>query len=173
MPDTWKKIPGFSQYSVSSSGEVRNDVRGLIKKPFVASNGYANVDLYRDGKRYKFRVHRLVGELFVPNPDELDFVNHKDGNKLNNDYSNLEWVTASYNMKHAYSTGLAKPSRGMLGKKNPNGGRNGHPVRVLETGEEFPSITACAKAINGNDRHICDCLSGRQSFHKGYSFELI
>ena len=108
----------------------------------------------------------------IDNSTANDFYNN-DSYVLNNDYSNLEWVTASYNMKHAYSTGLAKPSRGMLGKKNPNGGRKGHPVRVLETGEEFPSITACAKAINGNDRHICDCLSGRQSFHKGYSFELI
>ena len=173
MLATWSKINGFPNYSVSNTGEIRNDISGEIKNPFISRTGYYNVDLYRNGKRSKFRVHRLVGEAFVDNPDNKTQINHIDGNKLNNNAMNLEWVTASENMQHAFKHGLAKPSLGMLGKHNPNAGRKGKPVRIVETGEEFSSITECEKAINGNNRHICDCLSGRQQTHRGYHFEYI
>ena len=58
-------------------------------------------------------------------------------------------------------------------KKNPNAGRPGLRVRIVETGEVYSSITDCAKAINGNDRHICDCLAGRQVTHRSYHFEYV
>ena len=61
----------------------------------------------------------------------------------------------------------------MLGRKNPNAGRPARPVRIVETGEEFSSIMECERAINGNNRHINDCLSGRQKTHRGYTFEYI
>jgi hypothetical protein len=51
-------------------------------------------------------VHRLVAEAWIPNPDNLDFVNHKDGDKKNNNVDNLEWCSRSYNLQHAYDTGL-------------------------------------------------------------------
>lgn len=173
MGDTWSKIEGFSNYSVSTSGEIRNDSSGKIKKPYINPCGYYNVDLYEDGYRYKKRVHRLVGEAFIENPECKPQINHKDGNKLNNTIDNLEWVTESENMQHAFAIGLAKPSRSMLGKKNPNAGRKGKPIRIIETGEEFSSITECEKAIAGSNKHICDCLSGRQRTHRGYTFEYI
>lgn len=173
MDDTWSKINGFPNYSVSKNGEVRNDTTGKTKTPYKGTTGYYNVDLYNDGERTKMRVHRLVGEAFVDNPDSKPQINHKDGNKLNNNAANLEWVTASENMRHAFDCGLAKPSLGMLGKHNPNGGRKGKPIRIVETGEEFSSILECEKAIDGNNGHICDCLSGRQKTHRGYTFEYI
>ena len=173
MHVTWSKIQGFPNYSVSDTGKIRNDITGALKKPFIAANGYYNVDLYNNGKRSKFRVHRIVGETFVDNPNGKAQINHIDGDKLNNHASNLEWVTASENMHHAFDIGLAKPSFGMLGKHNPNGGRKGKPVRIIETGEKFSSITECEKAINGNNRHICDCLAGRQRTHRGYHFEYV
>lgn len=173
MADTWSKINGFSNYSVSKNGKIRNDKSGNIKTPIKGTNGYYNVDLYENGQRTKVRIHRVVGETFIDNPEHKTQINHKDGNKLNNNVENLEWVTPSENMRHAFDTGLSKPSRSMLGKSNPNAGRHGKPVRIIETGEEFSSIIECEKAINGNNRHICDCLSGKQRTHRGYHFEYI
>lgn len=171
MADTWSKIEGFPNYSVSNDGRIRNDKSGELKIPTVNHNGYAEMDLYDSGQRSKVRVHRVVAQAYLENPDEKSQVNHKDGNKLNNDYENLEWVSPKENMEHAIEHGLFRASRGMLGKKNPNAGRPGKRVRIVETGEVFDSILDCERAINGNNRHICDCLAGRQHTHRGYHFE--
>ena len=173
MNSTWTKINGYDNYSISTNGQIRNDITGKIKAIRVNRRGYPIVDLYLDGNRQTERIHRLVASTYISNPDNKPQINHIDGNKRNNDISNLEWCTASENMIHAFENGLSKPSRGMLGKRNPNGGRPGKPVRIIETGEVFSSITECEKAINGDNRHICDCLSGRQNTHRGYHFEYV
>ena len=173
MTDTWSKINGHINYSVSKNGEIRNDTTGKIKSSRCNRHGYPVVDLYMNGQRQTIPVHRLVANAFVSNPDNKSQVNHIDGNKKNNIADNLEWCTASENMKHSFNTGLSKPNKGMLGRKNPNAGRHGKPIRIIETGEVFNSISECEKFINGNNRHICDCLSGRQKTHRGYHFEYI
>jgi hypothetical protein len=75
------------------------------------------------------------------------------------------------NIKHAWDSGLMKPSYGMRGKKNPNGGRKRKKIRIVETGEVYDGLMECEKAINGNNRHINDCLRGRAKTHRGYHFE--
>lgn len=171
LDSTWSKIHGFPNYSVTKDGIVRNDIRGTIKKTRTNRKGYDFVDLYNDGKRTRKRIHRLVMETFAEPDDKRFDINHKDGNKQNNNISNLEWCTKSENMQHAYNMGLAKPSYGMRGKQNPNAGRHGKRIRIVETGEEFESSLECEKRINGNNRHINDCLRGRQQTHRGYHFE--
>lgn len=173
MNSTWTKINGYDNYSISTNSQIRNDITGKIKSTRVNKRGYPIVDLYLDGNRQTERVHRLVANTYISNPDNKPQINHIDGNKRNNDISNLEWCTASENMIYAFENGLSKPSRGMLGKRNPNGGRPGKPIRIIETGEVFSSITECEKAIDGDNRHICDCLSGRQKTHRGFHFEYI
>lgn len=84
-------------YQVSDSGEVRNSKKRILK-PEYSNKGYACVQLRRDGKIKKHRIHRLVAELFIPNPNNLPEVNHKDENKSNNEASNLEWCTHKENM---------------------------------------------------------------------------
>ena len=69
-------------------------------KPEIRT-GYYSVDLRKNGKRYKCRIHRLVAEAFIPNPDNLPQVNHKDENKLNNEASNLEWCDNTYNTHYS------------------------------------------------------------------------
>lgn len=173
MDSTWTRINGYDSYSVSTNGQIRNDITGKVKSIRVNKRGYPIVDLYSDGNRRTERVHRLVADAYIINPDNKPQINHIDGNKMNNNVDNLEWCTASENMVHAFEKGLSTPSRGMLGRSNPNAGRPGKPIRIIETGEEFNSITECEKAINGNNRHICDCLSGRQKTHRGFHFEYI
>lgn len=170
--EQWLKVNGGFEYLVSNDGRVRRcgcDHDHSVRD----TKGYLTVDLYSDGNRSTKRVHRLVAEKFVPNPDNKPEVNHKDGNKHNNNASNLEWVTKKENCEHAWREGLAKPSYGMRGKKNPNAGRKGKPIRVVETGEVYPTLFACEEAINGNNRHINDCLRGRQRTHRGFHFEYV
>lgn len=111
----YTKIP--DNYHVSEDGVITNLKTNNILKGNRSSEGYLTVDFYpdgRNGKRQKRYIHRLVATKFIPIPDgmnldELD-VNHKDGVKHHNCVQNLEWVTRSGNIKHAYSMGLAKQS---------------------------------------------------------------
>lgn len=95
------------KYDVSSDGEIFSNVgtrKRMIGK--VGNNGYRMVVLTVDGKKLYPMVHRLVAEVFIPNPKNLREVNHKDGNKLNNSVDNLEWVTTRENQLHARDMGL-------------------------------------------------------------------
>ena len=116
--EVWKDIEGYEGlYQVSTCGNVkslpkvrRNGTGTYIQKerllkPSNTSTGYKKVELYKDGKRKSFKVHRLVAIAFIPNPDNKPEVNHIDGNKINNNIDNLEWVTSSENTIHAYETG--------------------------------------------------------------------
>lgn len=101
--EKWKDIPN-THYQISSLGRIKNILNGRIKIPFDKNRtDYIRAILF-DGKGVKKRyfVHRLVAEAFIPNPDNKLQVNHIDGNKANNCVDNLEWVTGSENMQHAY-----------------------------------------------------------------------
>lgn len=95
-------INGFPNYTISSNGEIRKLDRAI--KQHTTKNGYKYVDLSSNGTRKRFYVHRLVALHFVVGIG--DVVNHKDCNKTNNCYTNLEWCNTSYNTKHAYDNGL-------------------------------------------------------------------
>ena len=107
----WRLI-GDDKYQVSCTGLVYSNISYKILKPSVSNNGYQRVVLSFDGKKHYINMHRLVAETFLPNPDNLPQVNHKNGNKLDNNVSNLEWCTAKHNKQHAHDTGLAKGVRG-------------------------------------------------------------
>ena len=170
--EKWKTISNNKNYMVSNAGRIRH-VNDNVDHSTRDNKGYLVTDLYKDGQRFTHRVHRLVAQEFIPNPDNKPCINHIDGNKHNNNFSNLEWVTKKENCRHAWVNGLAKPSKSMLGRKNPNAGRKGKPFRIVETGEVFETLHECEKVINGNNRHINDCLKGRQKTHRGYHFEYI
>ena len=103
ISEEWKPIQGYEGlYAVSSKGRVMNIETGRILKHGIYSNGYANVCLYNgDGKRKWIKVHRLVAEAFIDNPDNLAQVNHRNEIKTDNRVENLEWVTASKNIRHS------------------------------------------------------------------------
>jgi hypothetical protein len=112
--EQWKetKYPG---YFVSNKGEVKS-IRGILTP---CKHKYTQLHLYVDGKRHITYAHRLVAEAFIPNPENKLELNHINGNKKDNNVSNLQWSTRSENMKHAYDNGLNIPPR-MFGKDNPS-----------------------------------------------------
>lgn len=104
MSMIWKPIVGFEDCGeVSNTGLIRNK-HGLIRKTTVGKNGYERVG-FHGGQETVF-VHRLVARAFCNGYEDSLQVNHKDGDKLNNNADNLEWVTCSENVKHAFDTGL-------------------------------------------------------------------
>ena len=103
-------IKGFPNYEVTKQGKVINLITGRTLKPDTNRTGYLRVTLSRDGKTKRFFIHRLVALHYLPNPEMLKEVNHIDGNKTNNDVSNLEWNSSSQNKKHAVENGLGTGS---------------------------------------------------------------
>lgn len=105
----------FGLYTVCDTGKVFNTVSlKIIKKHII--KGYECVFLY-ENKKAKYRaMHRLIAELFIPNPNNYRFINHKDGNKLNNNVENLEWCTSKQNMQHAFNNNLIKTNKKVIQK---------------------------------------------------------
>lgn len=129
-------IYGFDDYVVNPFGEVisfkGNHIRLL--SPSYDGGGYLHVCFYRDGKPYTRKVHRLVADAFLQNPDQMPQLNHRDGNKLNNKLNNLEFCTAKENINHAYRTGLHS-KRGPLTKDELD-----QIVDLLNTGVTYNKI---------------------------------
>lgn len=123
MSENWKPVKDYEGiYEVSDTGLVRSLDRvdrlnrfkkGTLKAPCDNGRGYLCVNLKAHGKQAQKTIHRLVATAFIPNPDNLPEVNHKDGNKANNHVDNLEWCTVSDNKKHAFKNGLNKQRKGL------------------------------------------------------------
>ena len=101
-------IKGFKYHSISKEGVVKNNKTNFIKKNWLCGNGYFYVDIQEDCVVKKCPIHRLLAIQFIPNLENKRTVNHKDGNKLNNNVSNLEWCSDSENLIHARNNGLLK-----------------------------------------------------------------
>lgn len=133
-----KNISGFPGYQVTSSGKIINK-HGRILKDRITKFGYIRAMLSVNKKPKQLLVHRIVAEHFVPNPQNKPDVNHKDGNKKNNHYSNLEWVTKSENTKHASNHFLA-----VRGEKNGRSKLTWKQIKEIR--EIYPSLSCYSLA---------------------------
>lgn len=112
--EVWKDVVGYEGlYKVSDRGNVFSvgrmslhgrKIGGRMLKPRHNKDGYLRVNLYNNGKRKTKYIHRLVTEVFIPNPNNLPQVNHRDEDKTNNNVENLEWCTSKYNTNHGTRT---------------------------------------------------------------------
>ena len=121
-----------TKYSVTDQGSVyTSDFRHTKKRKRLKTrydkDGYEIATIYLDGKRYDFKVHRLVASAFIPNPNNKPEVNHRNGNKKKNNKGNLEWVTNQENITHSIVTGLKVMDQD--GDKNP---MNKYPKKIIK-----------------------------------------
>lgn len=168
MDETWMDVYDFPRYQVSDQGKVRNKRTHKIKSAHYDNDGYLKVTLMNiingNKKTSRKTVHRLVAESFLGGPHPDLQVNHKNGVKDDNRVVNLEWCIGSENVKHAYATGIRKPS----------GGRGTiRPVRVTELNTVYPNLHECAKAIGSNSGNLSHYLHENKDTIKGYHVEYV
>ncbi len=152
---TWQPVKNYEGlYEITEAEQVRSlqkrNYHNILSQR-IDRAGYYTVRLSKKGVSSTEYVHRLLAETFIPNPLNKPEVNHKDLNKLNNSLENLEWVTHSENMLHAYKNGAIKCRRG---KGHPSS----IPVLFKPTGEEFYSIREAAKNNGRNYESFRRCL---------------
>lgn len=138
----WKLIEGFDGiYSVSNYGEVRNNKTGKLMKLRKNEKGYLRTSLTKNGNQKSVRVHRLVAQAFIPNPENKPQVNHIDFNKENNCVSNLEWVTnqenAQYSVCNRICPGQQKKRNNKTGERNITHYNGYYVVRIY--GKKYAS----------------------------------
>lgn len=179
--EVWKDIKGFEgKYQISNLGRVKslpkriNSTNGgrMTKERILKLNDhkgkhYLSVEI---GRGNWFTVHRLVAEAFVPNPLNKEQVNHKDGNKLNACADNLEWVTQSENMLHAYKTGLEKKR---FGVECPWSWRKIKAIHKSGVEYIFDSVKECSKVLGIRDSAIGRVRRGERTHCHGYKFEML
>lgn len=153
-----KGYEGF--YKINSEGEVISVKRsGAVMKPRL-HKGYLQLNLSKGGKSRTCVIHRLVAQTFIPNPENKQQVNHIDGDKMNNNVENLEWVTAHENMSHAHY---------VLGKELPVGGNVGQKRKgVKVNGEEYASLAEASRALGRNDGFIGRVIYKRRTRPDSY-----
>lgn len=165
MKKIWKPIPSFEDlYEVSNDGEVRSinpryKDKSVLKQGTHAK-GYKQVTLCRKGVQTTVHIHRLVASVFIPNPDNLPCVNHKDEDKTNNNVDNLEWCSYQYN--NVYGHRLIKSAL-----------KRGIPVRCIETGVIYPSAYAAQRETGIWQSGISMCCHGKANTAGNLHWEFV
>lgn len=162
--ETWRDIEGYEGlYQVSSEGRVMNVRNGKLKIFYYGTGGYKRVMLWKNNKSKNYPVHRLVAKAFIPNPDNLPQVNHKDECKENNSVENLEWCSLDYNL--SYGTRIQR-----IKEKETNGKRSKQVYQYTIDGDLvaiYPSLAECGR--NGYDiANVSKACLGKYKQHKGY-----
>ncbi|WP_304612688.1 NUMOD4 domain-containing protein [Paramuribaculum intestinale] len=181
--EEWRDIPGYDGlYQVSSLGRVKHlAVKATpgsgryaktetIRKQNFMKNGYLVVDLYKDNIRKTWLVHRLVALTFIPNPDDLPYVNHIDSNRANCALSNLEWCTASQNIQHSYD---ANNRREKMNWKSGIENKRAKAILMLDKVSRkvlrrFDCIRDAERELGILNNCIVRCLKGKSKTSGGY-----
>ena len=160
--EEWRDVKGYENlYQVSRKGKVRSSHKGYweVLTSVVNRHGYNQYLFHKDGKRKNMRGNRLVAEAYIPNPDNLPFLNHKDENPANDCVDNLEWCTCEYNNNY----GTLPERRSKFNPKN-------RPVCMFDVDgtfiREFYNVNDAAKYIGGNHPCVSRACSGQSITYK-------
>lgn len=162
--EVWKNIDGHPDYYISNFGNVYSQKKdGKMLTPYLDQFGYYMLHLWENNKQHAAKVHRLVADAFIPNPDNLSDVNHKDENKTNNRVENLEWCSRKYNLNYGTRNERANASRKkgvvMLDSK------------TFEYIKSFPSAIDAERETGINAGNIAMVCSGKRKTAGGYTWE--
>lgn len=192
--EIWKDIPEYEGlYQASNLGRIRSLAKkrkngnnsfyyqkDIILKQQLRKNGYLYIFLWKENNKKQFSIHRLVATTFISNKTKNPQVNHKDGNKLNNNIDNLEWCTVSYNNKEAYRIGIKKPTwLGKKGAEHPNYNKKGKlwfsskPVLQYDLNNNFIKEWECSEQAKeqGKYHHVSECCRGKRKTSNGYMWK--
>lgn len=196
MEEEWRDIAGYEGlYKVSNLGRVKslgngnsnnsNNCKERILKAGKNSRGYLQVHLCKNGKYKTYKIHRLVAIVFIPNPNNLPQVNHKDENKENNYVENLEWCDRKYNVN--YGTRNKRVTEKLRGRKHSeehnkkvaekltNNPKTSKPVigisKVSGLITEYPSIMEAERVTGVSCGHIVHCCKGNRKSAGGYIWQ--
>lgn len=192
MSEVWKDVKGYEgYYQVSNKGRVRSvdriikmgkitgKVKGKILKIQNDGHGYGQVSLSREGKYKSYKVHRLVAEHFVPNPNNLKHVNHIDGDKTNNNADNLEWVTQKENNQHAWDNDLNRNTEKQrkaarewckVNREKMVAGLKRVKIKCLNNGKIYNSIKEASEDLGISHQAISRVSLGQRKHTHGYRF---
>ena len=172
--ETWRDILGYEgQYMVSDQGRIKSLERKVkyshgertipeqIKKTDNL-RGYQKVLLWNGGVSKHYQVHRLVAQAFIPNPDNLPQVNHKDENPSNNTVENLEWCSAKYNCN--YGTAIKRRAE-----------KQGKPILCVELNKVFLSVGEAERWIGKDNaqRNLWLCCNKKRKTAYGYHWQYV
>ena len=184
--EVFKDIPGYEgRYRVSNKGRVESlprkvrkgryngvhEIGGRMLTLLIGTTGYYYIRLLSGGRKTtkSHKVHRLVALAFIPNPENKPQVNHKDGQKLNNNVENLEWCTDKENKIHAFKTGLIN----IVEAKKASAKKLSKPVFCLDLEERYSSLTEAGKWNNVNPDSISRaCKKGTLAGGMRWEFQI-
>ena len=165
--EIFKEINDFEGYYISNLGRVKSCKRKTEK--FIAvkddTHGYLIVKLWKDNKQYSKKIHRLVAEAFISNPENLRDVNHKDENKQNNKVENLEWCNRQYNLNHG--TRNARASKSL---KKPVIMMNAKTFEILK---QFDSAIDAERETGVMAKNISLVCNKHRKTTGGYSWKFV
>lgn len=179
--EIWRNIKNEDYCMVSNKGRVKTNDRTVIYKDgrqrffkgkilttHINPNGYYQVVIKSNGKSKTRYIHRLVAEAFVLNPEDKPYVNHIDGNKLNNHADNLEWCTPQDNSIHSYK---------VLKQNKPTSPGHSYPVIAVNTllniTKRYNSVSECKRSLNISKSHIFRLIKNKRQTKDGWSFKLV
>lgn len=174
MDEEWRDVEGYEgYYQISNLGRVKSfkHKSPRIMKPHHDKKGYARLILRKSGKDIPNLVHRLVAKAFIPNPQNLPEVNHKDENPSNNVLTNLEWCDKKYNNNYGtkIERGVANRDARAIGDKNSMAvlqlDINGNLIK------EWKSATACREELGFDNSVIAKCCKGKLKTGYGYTWK--
>lgn len=165
MKEIWKSVNGYEGlYEISNLGKVKSLKRNKILKANIISE-YKHVTLYKNGNAKIFKIHRLVAENYIDNPNKLECVNHKDENKINNNVNNLEWCTKKYNCNY--------------GKRNEKMSKKKSKYKIVQKNKEgliikiWQNIWDLEHSTTYNKQNIRLCCQNKHKTAYGYKWEYI
>ena len=179
--EEWRDIKGAEgTYQISNQGRVRSVDRidangakrnGIILSQKVARSGYKTVSLYFNQRWHHPSVHRLVAEAFIPNPNNLPQVNHKDEDKTNNCVDNLEWCSAKYNTNYGLRNKKAGENISKANRGKPQPQRCKEIEKFDMDGNyitTYGSVGEAANSIGKPSSYISTCLIGKTKSCNGF-----